>query len=245
MIRSSINYSFETFRGDFFGGLTSMVVMLPIALGFGIASGLGAAAGLYGAIATGFFAAVFGGTRTQISGPTAPMTVAMVVVITSHATSLSEALAIVVLAGFLQVLLGLSRIGRFVAYTPHIVISGFMSGIGLIIVLMQLVPMLGAPAVSHGALGAVQALPNALVNIDPGAFAIGAVTIATGFAWPRRLARSPITLDTSRVATVWLRTHRDSASVVLPRPSLRHNRSLFFPTGSASLFSIQIARPPR
>ena len=182
-------YDLDSFRGDFFGGLTSMVVMLPIALGFGIASGLGAAAGLYGAIATGFFAAVFGGTRTQISGPTAPMTVAMVVVIASHASNLAEALAIVVFAGFLQILLGLSRIGRFVAYTPHIVISGFMSGIGLIIVLLQLVPLFGAPAVSDGAVGAIMALPDALANINTGALAIGAATVATGFVWPRRYAR--------------------------------------------------------
>ena len=189
MNRSGTQYSLETFRGDFFGGLTSMVVMLPIALGFGIASGMGAAAGLYGAIATGFFAAVFGGTRTQISGPTAPMTVAMVVVITSHASNLAEALAIVVLAGFLQILLGLSRIGRFVAYTPHIVISGFMSGIGLIIVLLQLLPLFGAPPVSEGAIGAVLELPHALANVDTGALVIGVATVATGFVWPSRLWR--------------------------------------------------------
>ena len=111
-----------------------MVVALPVSLGFGIASGMGAAAGLYGAIAVGFFASVFGGTRSQISGPTAPMTVAMAAVLTSHAGSLAEALTVVVLAGLLQVLLGVSKIGRFVAYTPYVVVSGFMSGIGIIII---------------------------------------------------------------------------------------------------------------
>ncbi len=184
-----MRYNLEAFRGDFFGGLTSMVVMLPIALGFGIASGMGAAAGLYGAIALGFFAAVFGGTRTQISGPTAPMTVAMVVVITSHAGSLAEALAIVVFAGLLQILLGLSRIGRFVAYTPHIVVSGFMSGIGIIIVLLQLLPLLGAPPVSEGAIGAVLELPEAVAHLEVGALVIGLVTIVSGFVWPRKLWR--------------------------------------------------------
>ncbi len=107
-----------------------MVVALPVSVGFGIASGMGAAAGLYRAIAVGFFASVFGGTRSQISGPTAPMSVAMAVVLTSHADSLSKALTVVVLAGLLRVLPGVSRIGRFVAYTPHVVMSGFMSGIG-------------------------------------------------------------------------------------------------------------------
>ena len=92
-VRDQVSYDFNTLRGDLFGGVTSMVVALPVALAFGVASGLGAAAGLYGAIAVGFFASVFGGTRSQISGPTAPMTVAMAVIVTSHASTLAEALA--------------------------------------------------------------------------------------------------------------------------------------------------------
>lgn len=180
---------FDTLRGDIFGGVTSMVVALPVALGFGIASGMGAAAGLYGAIAVGFFASVFGGTRSQISGPTAPMTVAMAVVLTSHTSSLAEALTVVVLAGVLQVLLGLSKIGRFVAYTPYMVVSGFMTGIGIIIILMQALPVLGASGATGGPMGAVRALPEAAGNIDTSAFAIGAVTLAVGFLWPQRLSR--------------------------------------------------------
>ncbi len=184
-----MKYGLDTLRGDLFGGITSTVVALPVALGFGIASGMGAAAGLHGAIAVGFFASVFGGTRSQISGPTAPMTVVMAVVITSHSTSLAEALTVVVMAGLLQILLGLSRIGRFVAYTPYVVVSGFMSGIGIIIVLIQLLPALGAPIAPGGPMGAVSALPDAIRNIDAGAFAIAAVSLAVAFLWPRRLAR--------------------------------------------------------
>ena len=127
------------------GGITSTVVALPVSLAFGVASGLGAAAGLYGAIAVGFFAAVFGGTRSQISGPTAPMAVAMAVIITSHASNLTEALTVVMLGGLLQVLIGVLRIGRFIAYTPHVVVSGFMTGIGIIVMLIQTLPFLGAP----------------------------------------------------------------------------------------------------
>ena len=184
-----MNYDLDTLRGDVFGGVTSMVVALPVALGFGIASGMGAAAGLYGAIAVGFFASVFGGTRSQISGPTAPMTVAMAVVLTSHAASLAEALTVVVLAGLLQVLLGVSKIGRFVAYTPHVVVSGFMSGIGIIIMLMQALPLLGASGATGGPMGAARALPAAVSDIHTGALAIGAVTLAVGFLWPRRFSR--------------------------------------------------------
>ena len=125
-----MKYDLQTLRGDIFGGITAAVVGLPVALAFGVASGLGAIAGLYGAIAVGFFTAVFGGTRSQISGPTGPMAVMMAVIVTSHASNLSEAFTITVMAGLIQTLLGLMRIGRLVAYTPYSVISGFMSGIG-------------------------------------------------------------------------------------------------------------------
>ena len=184
-----MSYDLHTLRGDFFGGLTSTIVALPVALGFGVASGLGAAAGLYGAIAVGFFASVFGGTRSQISGPTGPMTVAMAVIVTSHASTLTEALTIVVFAGLLQVLLGLSRVGRFVAYTPYVVVSGFMSGIGIIIFLIQAMPFLGAPTAPGGPMGAAGALPEAIAGMNTDAFTIGAVTLAVAALWPRRLAR--------------------------------------------------------
>ena len=183
-----MNYDIETFRGDLFGGLASTVVALPVALAFGIASGLGAAAGLYGAIAVGFFASAFGGTKSQISGPTPSMTVAMAVIVTTHATSLTEALTIVVMGGLLQVLLGVFRVGRFVAYTPHVVISGFMSGIG-VIMLIQVLPFLGAPISAEVPMGALRDLPAALGSINPDALGIALVTLAIGIFWPPRLAR--------------------------------------------------------
>ena len=184
-----MKYDFHTLRGDVFGGITATVVALPVALAFGVASGMGAAAEMYGAIAVGFFASVFGGTRIQISGPTAPMTVAMVVIVTTYTTNLSEALTVVIMGGLMQVFLGLSRIGRFVAYTPHVVVSGFMSGIGIIIMLIHILPFLGTPAAPGGAPGAIGALPEAVGNINPSAFAIAAVALTVGTLWPRRLGR--------------------------------------------------------
>ena len=184
-----MNYDFHSLRGDLFGGITSMIVALPIALAFGVASGLGAAAGIYGAIAVGFFASVFGGTRTVISGPAPSMTVAMAVIVTSHSSNLTEALTVVVLGGLLQVLLGISRIGRFVAYTPYVVVSGFMSGIGIIIMSMQMMPFLGAPPAPGGPMGAVRALSEAVENINPSAFAIAAVTLVVGVVWPSRFRK--------------------------------------------------------
>ena len=147
------HYDIDQLRGDVCAGLISAVVILPVALAFGVASGLGAAAGLYGAIAAGFFAAVFGGTRCQIPPPTAPTTVAMAVILTSHSSSLAEAMTVVIMGGLLQMLMGLSRIGRFVTYTPYVVVSGFMSDIGIIMIVIQCLPFLGMPAAPGGALG--------------------------------------------------------------------------------------------
>ena len=184
-----MNYSLDALRGDLFGGITAAVVGLPVALAFGVASGMGAAAGLYGAIGVGLFAALFGGTRSQISGPTAPMTVAMAVIITEHASSMSEALVVVMMGGFLQILLGVLRIGRYVAYTPHVVISGFMSGIGLIVMLIQGLPFIGAPAAPGGVVGTIRVLSEAIGDINYSAFAIAFVTLAVGVLWPRRLSK--------------------------------------------------------
>ena len=184
-----MTYNLQTLRGDLFGGITAAVVGLPVALAFGVASGLGALAGIYGAIAVGFFAAVFGGTKSQISGPTGPMAVAMAVIVTTHADTLAEAFTIVIMAGLIQILLGVMRIGRFVAFTPYSVISGFMSGIGIIIMLLQTLPFLGATGATGGPVGVVRALPNALSNVNFSALAIAAVTLAVGVLWPRQLRR--------------------------------------------------------
>ena len=182
-------YSAQAFRGDVFGGVTAAVVGLPVGLAFGEASGLGAVAGLYGAIAVGFFAAVFGGTRSQISGPTGPMAVAMAVIVTTHAESLAEAFTIVVMAGLIQIALGLMRIGRFVAYTPYSVVSGFMSGIGVIIILLQTVPFMGGPVRTGGPLEAIRAWPETVGNLNSRALAIAVVTLAVGALWPARFRR--------------------------------------------------------
>ena len=187
-----MSYSFLAFRGDLFGALTAAVVGLPAALAFGIASGLGPVAGIYGAIAVGFFAAVFGGTRSQVSGPTGPMSVAMAVIVTAHASSVFEAFTIAMMAGLIQVLLGVLRIGRFVAYTPYSVISGFMSGIGIIIIMVQLLPFIGEPAAKGGPLAAASVFADALSNLDLenlSALAIAGTTLIVAVLWPRRLAQ--------------------------------------------------------
>ena len=181
-------YSLRTFRGDFFGGLTAGIVALPLALAFGVASGFGAVAGLYGAIAVGFFAALLGGTSTQVSGPTGPMTVIFAAAIVAFPTDVTAILGIVFLAGVFQIAFGFLKVGMFVRYIPYPVISGFMSGIGIIIILIQLHPLLGAASVSSP-LEAVLALPGAILNTNFYSLVLALVTMAIVFFTPARIGR--------------------------------------------------------
>jgi SulP family sulfate permease len=177
----------STFKGDLFGGVTAAVVALPLALAFGVASGAGAIAGLYGAIAVGFFAAVLGGTPAQVSGPTGPMTVVMGGIVAQHAGSLPEAFAIVVLGGALQVLFGILRVGRYVSYTPYSVVSGFMSGIGVIIIVIQVLPFFGLSTAPGGPIGAIEAWGSIPSGLSIESMVIGAASLAIMVFWPKRL----------------------------------------------------------
>ena len=184
------NYSGERLRGDVFGGLTAAVVMLPLSLAFGVASGLGAIAGLYGAIAVGLLASISGGSRTQISGPTAPLSVAMSVVVIDYAgEDPAKALAIVAFAGIIQMLLGSLKLGSYVAYTPYPVVSGFTSAVGVIIVVVQLVPFLGSDVALGGVSASIRSLPDAIARVETGALVLGVLTIVVCMFWPRRLRR--------------------------------------------------------
>ena len=173
--------------GDLFGGLTAAVIALPLALAFGVASGIGPIAGLYGAIAVGFFAAIFGGTPAQVSGPTGPMTVVMAVIVAEHAGNLGEAFAIVILGGAFQLLFGVLKVGRYVSYTPHTVVSGFMSGIGIIIILIQTLPFFGLATVPGGPVGAIRAWPEIATSLNVDALIIASISLAIMVFWPRRL----------------------------------------------------------
>lgn len=142
---------FSNIKGDAFGGITAGVVALPLALAFGVSSGLGPSAGLYGAIFISFFAALFGGTNTQISGPTAPMTAVSMVVISGIiaandgdlSMALPAILTVFLIAGLSQVGLGVLGLGKYIKYIPYPVVSGFMTAIGVIILLTQILPSLG------------------------------------------------------------------------------------------------------
>ncbi|WP_428355083.1 SulP family inorganic anion transporter [Methyloprofundus sp.] len=177
-------------RGDFFGGITAGVVALPLALAFGVQSGMGAIAGIYGAIALGIFAAWFGGTNTQISGPTGPMTVVSAVVIATEIelhgsldAALGTIIAIFLLAGLLQIILGILKVGQYIRYMPYPVVSGFMSGIGVIIIVLQIFPFLGH--VSPKKIPDIFAeVPNILPMANYESVGLAVATIATIFLFP-------------------------------------------------------------
>ncbi|TVQ16857.1 MAG: SulP family inorganic anion transporter [Leptolyngbya sp. DLM2.Bin15] len=185
---------FRNLRGDLFGGVTAAVIALPMALAFGVASGAGAVSGLWGAVLVGFFAALFGGTPTLISEPTGPMTVVMTAVIAHLVAAdpengLAMAFTVVMMAGIFQIIFGLLRLGKYVTLMPYTVISGFMSGIGIILVILQLAPFLGQENPSGGVVGMLRSLPDLLVNIQPAETFLAVVTIGIIWFMPARFKR--------------------------------------------------------
>jgi len=174
---------------DVFGGVTAAVVALPLALAFGVASGAGALAGLYGAILVGFFAALLGGTPSQISGPTGPMTVVMTVIVAHFSGSPSTAFLVVLLGGVIQIAFGLCGIGRFIRLVPYPVVSGFMSGIGCIIIILQIPAFLGHSAVSDGLWPTLLAAPSMFSSANIGAVLVGILTLSIVYLTPRPIGR--------------------------------------------------------
>ena len=194
------NLHFNNLRGDVFGGITAGVVALPLALAFGVQSGAGPVAGLYGAIAIGIFAAIFGGTSTQVSGPTGPMTVISALVIAkaiegygSLEAGMGFIICIFVLAGIVQILFGLLQLGAYIKYIPYPVVSGFMSGIGGIIILLQIFPFLGQ-ASPKKVLDVITHIPDAIPLINWEAVLISSSTIAIIYLFPRFTKAVPSTL---------------------------------------------------
>ncbi len=175
-------------KQNLFGGLTAAVVALPLGLAFGVASGLGPTAGIYGAIILGFFASLLGGTPTQISGPTGPMTVVMAsAVITLH-HDIHLIATTIILAGLFQILFGVFKLGKFVRYIPYPVISGFMSGIGIIIIILQINPYLGLPS-DASVLHTLINLPSKLTHINFSAFTLATVTLLIVLLTPQKIAK--------------------------------------------------------
>ena len=186
--------TFNHLRGDLFGGITAAIVALPMALAFGVSSGAGAIAGLYGAAILGFFAALFGGTPTLISGPTGPMTVVMTAIVTSMTAKnpengLAMSFTVVMLAGIFQILFGILKLGKYITLMPYTVISGFMSGIGVIMIILQVGPFFGQANPKVGIIPLVTSIPSFIANLDPAETALATLTLALLFLTPKKVRR--------------------------------------------------------
>lgn len=186
--------------GDIFGGLTAAIVALPLALAFGVQSGMGAIAGLYGAICLGVFAAIFGGTNTQISGPTGPMAVVAAAVIAGEIhlygsldAAIGTIVATFVLAGVFQILLGVFKIGQYIRYMPYPVVSGFMSGIGAIIIIMQIFPFFGLSSPKN-IIDIVSSLGAITQTINLQAISLSISTLLIIYLFPKLTKKVPSTL---------------------------------------------------
>ncbi|ULB46937.1 SulP family inorganic anion transporter, partial [Limnospira fusiformis KN01] len=185
---------FRNLKGDLFGGLTAAVVALPMALAFGIASGAGASAGLWGAILIGFFASLFGGTPSLISEPTGPMTVIITAVIAelmakNPDNGMAMAFTVVMLAGIFQIIFGVLKLGKYITMLPYNVISGFITGIGVILIFLQIAPFLGQATPSGGVIGVIRNLPEIISNINPWETILGSITLAILFFYPANLKK--------------------------------------------------------
>lgn len=201
-------YDIKYLKGDFTGGLVAGVVALPLALAFGVQSGMGAAAGLYGAIAVGIFAAIFGGTQTQASGPTGPMTVVSAALVAtaievngSLENGMTIILAAFLLGGLLQVVFGFLNIASYVKYFPYPVISGFMSGVGLIIVILQIFPFAGLLS-PKSTIAVLQDLPRLFAEANITALGLGVLTVAIYFIFPKITKAIPSALVALIVASL-------------------------------------------
>lgn len=218
---------FNNVKGDISGGLTAAVVALPLALAFGVASGAGPIAGIYGAIFVGFFASIFGGTPAQVSGPTGPMTVVMALIFTQYTALFPEdpaagaalAFTVVMMGGLFQILFGFLKIGKFIEFVPHPVVSGFMSGIGIIIILIQIGPLLGHTT-SAKPIEAVQMMPTFFSDIHNASLILAIIALAIVYGVPKfipklnKMVPSPLlALVAGTLAYVFI--YKDSGSPIL------------------------------
>jgi SulP family sulfate permease len=188
-VSTVFGFRFDNLRGDIYGGLTAGVVALPLALAFGEASGAGPIAGLYGAIIVGFFAALFGGTGSQVTGPTGPMVVVFAGVYAALQGEPSLVFAAVVLAGLFQIAFGIFKLGQYVRLVPYPVVSGFMSGIGCIIIALQASRLFGHEPEGSGTIPALVEIPGAVMDPNWVALALGLLTLAIVFKWPAQWGR--------------------------------------------------------
>ncbi|MEE9355458.1 MAG: SulP family inorganic anion transporter [Methylococcaceae bacterium] len=194
MSKSTFNTLSSSHLGkDLLGGFTAALAALPLALAFGVASGAGPTAGMYSAILVGFFAALFGGTFNQVSGPTAPMTILMTSILVSLQTKYPEtglllAFNAVIIAGLMQTAFGLLKLGHYFDMVPNLVIASFMSGIGIILIVLQVGPLLGQ-STATSLMDSLRNIPVSSESINWSALLLGILSLCIMVFWPKDLAK--------------------------------------------------------
>ena len=220
-------YTLDTLKGDLFGGIMAGIVLFPVSLSYGVISGLGPMAGLYGAIAVSLFGSLFGGVYAMIRGPNIFLVTVMAAIVAEHTTSLAEALTIAMLAGIFQIVFGLLKLGRYVAYTPYPLLAGLFSALGFVLFTSQTLMVLGSSIRSGSVVATFQAWPNAIAQANLHALAIAGLAFATIPFWRGRLARFvpvPVVMLVVGwlIGALWLRNAPAIGEVALgfPRPIL-------------------------
>jgi len=199
---------------DLIAGITVAIVALPLAIGFGITSGMSAAAGLTTAIIAGFFAALFGGSKYQVSGPTGAMTVILIPVIQKYGPTAIPALG--VLAGAMVVLMAIFKLGAIINRVPWAVVEGFTVGIALVISLQQIPLALGI-AKGEGDKSipvAWHTIHNAInLGIDKTSLLIVLLTLVIKFNFPRLVKNFPFHIPASFVSLLLVTIIVKAASI--------------------------------
>ena len=175
----------KIFAGDVLGSLNSAIVALPQALAFGVATGFGASAGVWGAIILCFIAGLLGSKVPLVSGITGPVTIVIASIMAALNADISSVILVIFMAGILQVILSLTSLPAIVKYVPYPVISGFMNGIGVIIIIMQINPLLGCPVMSN-TITSISAFFKNLNSVNYDALLIGFITLVIVFAIPKK-----------------------------------------------------------
>ena len=211
----SINYGLNDLRGDVLGGLTASGLTLPAAMGFGVLSGLGPVAGLYGAVAVGIFASLFGGTRGFVYGPNTAVTVTMGVVVAQYADNLAQAATIGILAGLIQIVFGLLGLGRYASYIPTSLTSGFFAAFGVLIIVKQIIPALGGTPPQGDIINSIVSWPEAVRGVNFDALVLTVICVGAALLWRGRLLRFSPALFVALVVGIvagWL-LFRDAPTV--------------------------------
>lgn len=174
---------------DVLAGLTVAMVVLPMALAFGVASGLGAIAGMWSAVAAGLIAGPLSGSAWSVGGPTGPITLQILSIAQTHqlpdgAPDAVFIFTTIALAGVILIVLGFLKLGQFIKFTPYSVVSGFMTGLGILYMLLQLNPFLGLPG-ARSISAALTELPSTLMHASLPAVGIGVLTLVIVIIWPK------------------------------------------------------------